>query len=262
MGAVMSNASLVNNATMFDTNTTLQMGFSTIKTANTGRAMEKAENTQNLLTQAPAVAAINQGAYGPPGMYGGGYGMGGYGMGGYGYGMGGGFNALLFAIEYLVLGLFAIGFVLTYFVDMDENLASGLAGVFGFFFVHHLAYLTTMNMGNGYLTSSQGVMMFLFSMIVGGGFGALWGYFLLDKINGTQAGNIVIGVVGAITALLCLIMWSHRWASGTSIGYAARSAMLQAGSQRMGPGYAAAGYGMGGPMGGPMGGGVIPPGAS
>ena len=255
MGAVMSNASLVNNATMFDTNTTLKYGFSTIKTANTGRAMEKAENTQNLLIQAPVAAAANQGAYGPPGMYGGGYGMG-------GYGMGGGFNALLFAIEYLVLGLFAIAFVLTYFVDMGENLAAGLAGVFGFFFVHHLAYLTTMNMGNGYLTASSGVMMLLFSVIVGGGFGALWGYFLLDKIKNTQAGNIVIGVVGAITALLCLIMWSHRWASGTSLGYAGRSAMYQAGSGRVGPaGYAAAGYGMGAPMGMPMGG-VIPPGAS
>ena len=84
---------------------------------------------------------------------------------------------------------------------------------------------------------------------------------ILEKIKGTQAGNIMVGVVGAITALLCLIMWSHRWASGTSLAYASRSAMIQAGSQRMGPGYAAAGYAMGSPP-QMMQMGVIPPGAS
>ena len=257
MGAVMSNASMVNNATMFDTNTTLKMGFNTIKTANTGRAMEKAENTQQILMQAPAAAAATQGMYGPPGMYGG---YGGY--GGYGYGTGGGFNAILFAMEYLVLGLFAIAFVLTYFVEMDNTMAAALAGVFGFFFVHHLIYLTTMNVSGGYITTSSGVFMLIASMVLGGGFGASWGYLILDKIKGTQAGNITIGVVGAITALLCLIMWSHRWASGASLGYVGRSAMYQAGSQRMGPGYGATGFAMGAP---PMGAppmGVIPPGAS
>lgn len=223
-GALASSAAAQQNAAMFSTSTTIKQGFNTLDIADKARAAQQAQDSAQ-----GALQANLQSPWGPPG-----YGYPGYGGGMFGYGpFGGGFNALIFAISYVMLGLFAIAFIITYFVDMSDELRYGLSATFLFFFSHHLMYLAvqTWNQG-GYTTFSQGFLVFFGALTIGIGGGALWTYFLYDKLKDTKAGNITIGVVSAIAVLLVMIAMSHRFAMGTSIGYAARAGAYQAGVSR------------------------------
>lgn len=227
MGAIVSSAAAQQNAAMFSTSTTIKQGFNTLDVADKARAAQAAQDSaQSTLQQQYGMPMGPMGPMGYPG-----YGM--YGAYG-GYGMfGGGFNSLIFAISYVALGLFAIAFLVTFFVAMSEELRFGLGAVFLFFFSHHIMYLLvqTWNQG-GFMTFTEGFVVFFGALTIGIGGGALWAYHLHEMLKGTRAGNITIGVVAAIAFLLVMVAMSHRFAMGTSVGYAARASMLQAGASR------------------------------
>lgn len=224
-GAVIQSAAAQQNAAMFSTSTTLKQSFNTLDIADKARAAQAAQDSAQ-----SALQPSNPYGWGmpPPGYPG----YPGYGMSGYGA-FGGGFNALIFAISYVMLGVFAIAFLLTYFIDMGEGATYGLSAVFLFFFSHHLMYLAvqTWNQG-GYVSFFQGFLIFFGALTIGIGGGALWTFFLLDKLRGTQAGDITIGVTSAIAGLLVMIALSHRFAMGTTAGYAFRTGAYQAGISR------------------------------
>ena len=193
MGAVASGFEKSNNAAMFSTTDTINQGFQQMDIAALGSAHgeQKARQQDNISAQ----YGVGQGpAWGQqyPSMWG-------------GYGS---FNHFLYAIGFLLLGIFAIAFGLTYFVEMAKDLAMGVSATFFFFFFHHFLYMFTRLNYGGLLTNSAGVSVFMSSLILGLVFGAVWTYYILDRIKDEEIADWTVGVTMGLLVLFLLSSWS------------------------------------------------------
>lgn len=207
MGAVASGFEKANNAAMFSATDTINQGFQQMDVAAMGAAYgrQQAQQQSNISAQ-------------------------------YGVGMGGGmgqpyqpwmgyasFNQFLYAIGYLLLGVFAIGFGVTYFVEMAEKLTMSLSTIFFFFFFHHFIYtVMRLETGGNALPTSSGIGIVTTAIVLGAGAGAVWTYYILDRIRDKEAADYTIGISMGVLLLFLLSTWSYG-----RMNYAWRSTGVQ-----------------------------------
>ena len=219
MGAVASGFEKANNAAMFSTTDTINQGFQQMDIAALGSAHgeQKARQQDNISAQYGVGPGQAGGQQYPP-MW-------------WGYGS---FNQFLYAVGYLFLGVFAIAFGITYFVEMARDLALALSTIFFFFLFHHFIYMVVrLNNGGFMFTYSTGMGIVMASLVLGGAAGAIWSFYILDKIRGKETADYTIGISMGVLLLFLLSSWSYgrmnyAWrSSGQNYANAAQPMMGQ-----------------------------------